>query len=174
MIGNVLINLALVATLFSVFKYYQASKGNINALLYARYAYHASAALVIVTSLFFLYIIVTHQYQYKYVFDYSSANLSPGLLISTFYAGQEGSFLLWLLLAVIVGIVLQNYSSKKADLESSIMIIYSLIIVFLIVMVTPFFKSPFNFIKHKTIYKLRLAWRSGYVNWLCFSCFKKE
>ncbi|MHB8578713.1 MAG: heme lyase CcmF/NrfE family subunit [Ignavibacteriaceae bacterium] len=146
MIGNVLLNLALVAAIFSVFKYYQASKGNKNALIYARYAYHASAALVIVTSLFFLYIIISHQYQYKYVFDYSSANLSPGLLISTFYAGQEGSFLLWLFLAVTVGIVLQNYSSKKTDLESSVMIIYSLIVVFLIVMVTPFFKSPFNFV----------------------------
>ncbi len=146
MIGNVLIILALVAALLSVFKYYQASKENKSALSFARYAYHACATLVIMASLFFLFIIITHQYQYKYVFDYSSANLSPGLLISTFYAGQEGSFLLWLLLGVIIGIILQNYTSKKQDLEPTFMMIYSLIIVFLIVMVTPFFKSPFNFI----------------------------
>ena len=146
MFGNVFIILALVAALYSVFKYYQALTGNKKALVHARYGFHIAAALVISASLFFLFIIVTHQYQYKYVFEYSNVELSTGLLFSTFYAGQEGSFLLWLLLAVIVGIILQNYTSKKDDLESRFMIIYSLVIVFLIMMVTPFFKSPFNLI----------------------------
>ena len=146
MFGNVFVVLALIAAAISVFKYYQASNGNENALVFARYSFHIMSALVISASLFFLYIIVTHQYQYKYVFEYSNADLSTGLLLSTFYAGQEGSFLLWLLLAVITGIVLQNYTSKKQDLEPAFMMIYSLVLVFLIAMVTPFFKSPFNFI----------------------------
>ena len=146
MFGNVFIVLALISAIYSAVMYFQAAKGNERALIFARYGYHAMAALVIGASLFFLYIIATHQYQYKYVFDYSNANLSTGLLLSTFYAGQEGSFLLWLLLAVIVGIVLQNYTSKKQDLEPVFMLVYSLIILFLIMMVTPFFKSPFNFI----------------------------
>ncbi len=146
MFGNVFIILAFLAALFSVFKYYQATNGNKKALISARYGYHIMSALVISASLFFLYIIVTHQYQYKYVFDYSNADLSTGLLLSTFYAGQEGSFMLWLLLAVIVGIVLQNYTSKRDDLEPAFMLIYTLVVSFLIIMVTPFFKSPFNFI----------------------------
>ena len=146
MFGNVFIILALIAAAISVIKYYQASKGNESALVFARNSFHIMSALVISASLFFLYIIVTHQYQYKYVFDYSNTDLSTGLLLSTFYAGQEGSFLLWLLLAVIVGIILQNYTSKKQDLEPAFMMIYSLVLVFLIAMVTPFFKSPFNFI----------------------------
>ena len=146
MFGNVFIILAFIAASYSVAMYYQASKGTERALTFARYGFHIMAALVISASLFFLYIIVTHQYQYKYVFDYSNADLTTGLLLSTSYAGQEGSFLLWLLLAVIVGIFLQNYTSKKQDFEPPFMMIYSLVLVFLIAMVTPFFKSPFNFI----------------------------
>ncbi len=146
MFGNVLIILALIATVYSVVMYYQASNGNERSLVFARYGYHTMAVLIISAGLFFLYIIVSHQFQYKYVFDYSNADLSTGLLLSTFYAGQEGSFLVWLLLAVIVGIFLQNYTSKKQDLEPAFMMIYSLVLVFLIAMITPFFKSPFNFI----------------------------
>jgi cytochrome c-type biogenesis protein CcmF len=151
-IGNALVILALASALYSVFKYYQALNGNNKALISARYGYHTAAAFVILASMFFLFIILNHQYQYQYVFNYTNADLSTGLLISTFYAGQEGSFLLWLLLAAIVGIVLQNYSSKKEDLEPAFMLIYSLVIVFLLVMVTPFFKSPFNLIWSETNY----------------------
>ena len=152
MFGNVFIILALIAAIYSVVMYYQASNGNERALVFARYGYHIMSALVISASLFFLYIIVTHQYQYKYVFDYSNADLSTGLLLSTFYAGQEGSFLLWLFLAVIVGIILQNYTSQKENLEPAFMMIYSLVLVFLVAMVTPFFKSPFNFISSEANY----------------------
>ncbi len=146
MIGNLLIVAALLAAVFSVIMYYRAVRGNERALSFARYSFHGMSALIIAASLFFLYIIVTHQYQYNYVYDYSSSGLSTGLLISTFYAGQEGSFMLWLLLAVVVGIFLQNYTSKKEDLEPPFMMVYSFSLVFLIAMVTPFFKSPFTYL----------------------------
>ncbi len=146
MIGNLLIVAALLAAVFSVIMYYRAVRGNERALSFARYSFHGMSALIITASLFFLYIIVTHQYQYEYVFNYSSSGLSTGLLISTFYAGQEGSFMLWLFLAVVVGIILQNYTAKKEDLEPPFMMVYSFSLIFLIAMVTPFFKSPFNYI----------------------------
>ncbi len=152
MFGNVFIILAFIAAVISVVKYYQVSKGNESALTFARYCFHIMSALVISASLFFLYIIATHQYQYNYVFNYSNSDLSTGLLISTFYAGQEGSFMLWLLLAVVVGIFLQSYTSKKENLEPVFMMIYSLVLVFLIAMVTPFFKSPFNIIWSQSNY----------------------
>ncbi len=146
MLGNVIVVSAFFVALFSVFKYYQAFKGNKRALVQARYGYHIMSVLVICASMFFLYIILTHRYEYRYVFDYSNAKLSTGLLMSTFYAGQEGSFMLWLLLAVVIGIILQYYTSKHEDMEPAFMMIYSFVIVFLIAMVTPFFKSPFELI----------------------------
>jgi cytochrome c-type biogenesis protein CcmF len=46
------------------------------------------AAAVMSFCAYLLYLILTHQFQYTYVWNYSSTTLSTPLLISTFYAGQ--------------------------------------------------------------------------------------
>ena len=54
--------------------------------------------------------------------------------------------MLWVLLTSIVGIVLQNYSSKRGDLEPRVMSVFTLSTSFLLVMVSPLFKNPFAYI----------------------------
>ncbi len=97
-------------------------------------------------SAFLWYAILTHQYQYKYIFSYSNNSLTTGLLFSSFWGGQEGSFMLWLLLTSIIGIILQSYSSKRGDLEPRVMAVFTLATSFLLVMVSPWFKNPFEYI----------------------------
>ncbi|MCZ6702904.1 MAG: cytochrome c biogenesis protein CcsA, partial [Ignavibacteria bacterium] len=89
---------------------------------------------------------LTHQYQYKYVFSYSNNSLDTGFLLASFWGGQEGSFMLWLLLTSIIGIILQSYTSKRKDLEPQVMIVFTLTTLFLLVMVSPWFKNPFEYI----------------------------
>jgi cytochrome c-type biogenesis protein CcmF len=146
MLGNILVVLSMVSSLFTINRYYKVYKGNHNLIEQARIGYHAMTAMVIFASGFLLYIIVTHQYQYNYVFNYSNSELSTGLLISTFFAGQEGSFLLWLLFAVLIGVFLQSYTSKRGDLESRVMMIYTFATFFLILMIMPQLKSPFSYL----------------------------
>lgn len=146
MIGNILITLALAAGVFSVVMYYLTYKGYQNTLRYARVGYHAMAVLVIAASAMLLHAILTHQYELKYVFNYSGSGLPTGLLLSTFYAGQEGSFMLWLFFTVIVGLILQDYTSKRGELEYRVMMIFTMSAAFLLVMVNPALKSPFNYI----------------------------
>lgn len=152
MFGNILVVAALLAGLYSTFKFFKAYFGEYNNIIHARYAYHAMTVLVIIASTYLLYLILTHQYQYKYVFEYSSGDLSFGLLLSTFFAGQEGSFLLWLLFTVVIGLFLQNYTSKRGDLEARVMMVYTLAAVFLLLMVNPLLKSPFNLMWSETNY----------------------
>jgi cytochrome c-type biogenesis protein CcmF len=146
MIGNILVTLALVLSVYSMIMYFFAFRGAKNTLNYARVAYHGMAMTILITSTFFLYLILTHQYQYKYVYEYSSNDLPVGFLISTFWAGQEGSFLLWLLLTAIFGIILQSYTAKRGDLEYRVMSVYTLSTSFLLVMICPLLKSPFAMI----------------------------
>jgi cytochrome c-type biogenesis protein CcmF len=94
------------------------------------------AMLVIAASAILTYLILTHDYSYKYIYNYSSNDLPTGILAATFWAGQEGSFMLWVLFTSIVGIVLQNYSSKRGDLEPRVMSYFP--INFLFVMVSPY------------------------------------
>ncbi len=146
MVGNILITLALLASVFSMIMYYLTFKGYKNTLNIARLGYHAMTIFVVAASALLLYAILTHQYEYKYVYNYSGSGLPFGLLMSTFYAGQEGSFMLWVLFSSIIGLILLDYTSKRGELEPRVMMIYSSITMFLLLMVTPLLKSPFEYI----------------------------
>lgn len=146
MLGSIVLSFALASSLFAMVMYFLSYRGYKNTINYGRIAYHAMAMLVIAASAILLYSILTHDYSNKYIYSYSSNELPKGILAATFWAGQEGSFLLWVLLTAIVGIVLQNYSSKRGDLEPRVMTVFTLSTSFLLIMVSPLFKNPFAFI----------------------------
>ncbi len=146
MVGNIFNTLALIASLFSFLMYYLSNRGYDNTIKFARISYHVMSVSVIVAAAILLNAIITHQYQYHYVYNYSNDDLPFGLLISTFYAGQEGSFMLWVLFSAIVGLILLEYTSKRGDLENRAMMVFTLVTSFLLLMVSPLFKTPFSYI----------------------------
>jgi cytochrome c-type biogenesis protein CcmF len=152
MIGSIILSLALVFSLFSMTMYFLNYRGYKNTLEFGRISYHFMAMLVIMAAAFLWSILLSHNYGYKYVYDYSSSDLPLGYLIASFWGGQEGSFMLWLLLSSIVGIILQSYCSKRGDLEPRVMSVFTLVTSFLLVMVSPLFKNPFEYIWTKDIY----------------------
>ncbi len=116
-IGNLFIILALLATLFSGGSYFsavlsgkkagtKAKKGNVppGTLWAARLGFYLMAGLVTLASAYLMHLILSHQFQVSYVYRYSSRDLPLGYLVSAFWAGQEGSFLLWALLIAMMGI----------------------------------------------------------------------
>ena len=146
MAGSILITLALAFSIFSMVMYYLTYRGAKNTLTIARMSYHAMAIFVIMASAFLMYLIITHQYQYEYVYSYSSDDLPFGYLLATFWAGQQGSFMLWLFVTVLIGVFLQSYTGKRDDLEPRVMMVFSLATTFLLAMVSPMLKNPFAYI----------------------------
>ncbi len=149
MIGSIILTIALAFSIISMIMYFLNYRGYKNTLNYGRIAYHGMAVLVIAASVFLWYAILTHQYQYEYIYSYSDnalRNLGIFHLASAFWGGQQGSFMLWLLLTTIVGIILQSYASKRGDLEPRVMAVFTLATTFLLVMVSPWFKNPFEYI----------------------------
>ncbi len=144
MIGGILVKVAFALALAAAFLYYRVSNGaGERELDLARKSYYSAVALLLGAAGVLLYLILTHQFQYEYVWEYSSTNLSLPLLISTFYAGQQGSFTLWAVYTSLIGIFLLRYSSKK-DYEAEVMSIFSLIFSFLLLMMIV--KNPFEYI----------------------------
>ncbi len=144
MIGGILVKIAFAFALASAFLYYRVSRGaGRKELDLARKSFHGAVMLLMSAAAVLLYLILTHQFQYTYVWEYSSTDLSLPLLISTFYAGQQGSFTLWALYTSIIGVFLLRYSSKK-DYEAEVMSIFSLILSFLLLMMVV--KDPFEYI----------------------------
>lgn len=146
MIGNILITFALLASVFSIAMYYLTYKGYNNTLKLARIGYHAATISIIGASAYLMHAILNHQYEFKYVYDYSNSDLSLGMLMATFWAGQQGSFLLWLLLTAISGLALMEYTSKRGNLESRVMMVFTLAVTFLLIMISPGLKNPFSLI----------------------------
>ncbi len=114
------------------------------------FAVHTLSVFAIVGILFS--IIYTHNYHYHYAWDHASNDLPWYYMLSCFWEGQEGSFLLWIFWNVILGTALV-FTSKKWEIK--VMVIFFLGQIFLISMVlgiVPFgdFKigsSPFVLLK---------------------------
>jgi cytochrome c-type biogenesis protein CcmF len=86
---------------------------------------HAFSILAIAFVLY--YVIFRHYFEYAYVWEYSSRSLPVKYIISCFWAGQEGSFLVWAICQAMLGVVLV-FSAKKW--ESHVMTVVSLSQVF--------------------------------------------
>lgn len=99
---------------------------------YARYAFyaHALAVLGIVGSLF--YIIYNHFFEYHYAWSHSSLTLPVYYMISSFWEGQEGSFLLWIFWHVLLGLILIGTQKKW---EASVMAVFAMVQAFLTSMI---------------------------------------
>ncbi|MEI7811539.1 MAG: cytochrome c-type biogenesis CcmF C-terminal domain-containing protein [Ignavibacteria bacterium] len=164
MIGSILLTFALAAGIASVVMYFLTFRGMTNTLQIARISYHVMTALVIISASMLLQAILTHQYQYRYVYEYSGGGLSFGLLMSTFYAGQEGSFFLWALFTAVTGVILQQYCSKRDDLEARVMTIFTLAATFLLMMISPALKNPFAYIWSEPTFLAIANINSNYLN----------
>ncbi len=67
---------------------------------------HSFAVIGVVAVLF--YLINNHYFEYHYVYSHTSRVLPIYYQISSFWEGQEGSFLLWMFWNAILGIILMN------------------------------------------------------------------
>lgn len=65
---------------------------------------HAVSVMGIIITLFSM--IYFHMYEYHYVWSHSSNELPVHFMISCFWEGQEGSFLLWTFWHVVLGLVI--------------------------------------------------------------------
>jgi cytochrome c-type biogenesis protein CcmF len=69
--------------------------------------------------------------------------LQAWYLFAAGYAGQEGSFMLWTLWVAVLGVALSAFGRRKG-MESEIMVFYSLILVFLLLLLV--IKNPFAYV----------------------------
>ncbi|RYZ57417.1 MAG: cytochrome c assembly protein, partial [Chitinophagaceae bacterium] len=81
------------------------------------------------------YIISNHYFEYKYVWQHSSRSLEPKYLLSCFWEGQEGSFLLWSVWHCVLGLIV---IWKEKQWEGPVMAVISFAQVLLATMLVGF------------------------------------
>jgi cytochrome c-type biogenesis protein CcmF len=138
-LGNFVLWFALLSAVWSAISYGRPS-GN-GSRRRSRLLVSVSAAGVGIASSFLLILLLNHDYSVGYVYSYSDNSLPLEFLLSTFYAGQEGSFLFWALCASIIGLMLRK-SLRDRPLESSVMSVYMWTVSALLILLVV--RSPFR------------------------------
>ena len=95
-----------------------------------------SAGFITAASLLLWILIFENNFSVEYVAAYSSTTMPTVYKISAFWAGQQGSFLLWLLIHAIVGAVLTFRRTQAAAL--GIYFLLQSVLTFLVLAKSPF------------------------------------
>lgn len=143
MIEQLLIHLLFGLAVGCTMSYFLVMRGQQHLVMLARGLYGALAGVLLLVAVGLMIHIVNHKFEFAYVYGYSSKELQTPFLYASFYSGQEGSFLLWTILTVFLGLTLIPYIRKR-NYEGEVMFFYSLIVCFLSVMLVA--KNPFAFL----------------------------
>lgn len=141
MAATLLIWLSFLSALVSAVSYYQAASKKSRMVPLARLSFSTMAASVLAASALLVLYILRHQFEYSSVWSYSARDLPLQLLVTTFWAGQEGSFLFWALCGAMMGAFLLRYT-RRNRIEYETMAVYSLLQSFLLLLLIV--KSPFT------------------------------
>jgi cytochrome c-type biogenesis protein CcmF len=134
---------AFISAVAATLNYYRNAHHQRFLLFPARVWLKLSVASVFVASAILLLLILQHDFSNGYVYSYSDRSLPLHFLVSTFYAGQEGSFLFWALCSATIAIMLRAYTSTR-KIESSVMAVYMGTFSFLLLLLVV--KSPFKYV----------------------------
>jgi cytochrome c-type biogenesis protein CcmF len=165
-LGHFSVIFSFVTAILASYGYYNASKSDINTkswLVFSRIVFYAHSIATVSIIAFLFWIIYNHYYEYYYAWSHSSNNLPVHFMISCFWEGQEGSFLLWMFWHAVLGIVLIN---TQKSWEAPMMMVFAGVQAFLASMIlgivlfdTKFGSSPFillrDFMTDAPIFKMQ-------------------
>lgn len=137
--GNLSLSLALLCAFFSALFFLTASKKNPQAAFWGKTTYYGFLLFTSFATIYLFILFLTHRFEFSYVYGYSSTDLGFFYLISSFWAGQEGTFLLWLFLGAILGIFLLKKERGKNNL-----LIFFFLLVQIFILILLLKKSPFE------------------------------
>lgn len=130
-VGNVFVILSFVFALLASISYFFAAKENEESASWKKigriaFRLHGLSVMGIVGALFVM--LMNHYFEYEYVWHHSNRIMPMRYILSCFWEGQEGSFLLWTFWHVVLGLILQRTAK---NFEAPVMSVIALVQVFL-------------------------------------------
>ncbi len=130
---------ALVFSLASLWGYSLVLRGDAGALSFARRAYNCFALSIVLGAVVLAFSLITRDFRIEYVWQYSGLDLPIHYQFAAFWAGQKGSFLIWLLWGALLGLLVYRGAGKRQ--EPTVMTVYLIAVgwlLFLLVRNSPF------------------------------------
>lgn len=129
---------ALIFALCSLWGYSLVLRGDAASLPFARRAYSFFALAVALASALLMILLLLRDFRIEYVHQYSGLDLPVHYQLAAFWAGQKGSFLIWLLWGALLGLAVRRTTGRS---EAPVMGIYTLTLLgllFILVRENPF------------------------------------
>ena len=140
-IGNIILGTAFLLSLASVFFLVRNFYKKENSLIIGQRVFYITGLLIIFAVLILFNAIMNNEFQYAYVLNNSSKFLPVAYKIAAMWAGNEGSFLTWLFILNICGIIAVRKTEEFTPvLLATVVLVQAFILLILLV------KSPFAYV----------------------------
>ena len=140
--GDFFIFLATVFTVLSGVAYLTVWRGEEFRLNLARLLFRVSTGFILAAMSMLMYLILAHDFTVAYVFSYSSTDLPMAYLISSLWGGQEGTFLLWVFFAGIMGMFMIGSSRDYETGNMFFLNLFQLLVLIILLAKSPFELMP--------------------------------
>ena len=137
-LAHLVLLLALSTSVAAGVFYFRAASTNDMRLTLPRSTLLASIVLVLTASAVLILLILQHDFSNGYVYGYSDRSLPLHYLLSSFYAGQEGSFLFWSVCSALIALVLMRSRKGTPAVMTVFLLAHSLLLLLVVA------KSPFR------------------------------
>ncbi len=131
---------ALLTSVAAAVFYFRAASVRAPKLTLPRTFLLTSVSLVVVASAVLIVLLLQHDFSNGYVYGYSDSTLPLHFLLSSFYAGQEGSFLFWCLCSAVIALWLMRSRLTTPAVMTVYLFAHSMLLLLV------FVKSPFRMI----------------------------
>ncbi|MEZ4910756.1 MAG: cytochrome c biogenesis protein CcsA [Saprospiraceae bacterium] len=132
-IGHIAIIIAFVSAILAAFSYFNHIRTkDVAWQKLGRLSFNIHGASIFTVIGLIAYVMYHHMYEFAYVFDHVSDDLPLKYILSAFWEGQEGSFLLWMFWHIVLGVLLIAYSK---DYEAPVILVIALAEVILTTMI---------------------------------------
>ena len=129
---------ALIFSLASIWGYSLVMRGDSGALAFARRSYDFFALAIGLASAVLALLLLTRDFRIEYVYQYSGMDLQHHYQLAAFWAGQKGSFLIWLLWGAILGVFVKKTAGRAEPVVMGIYTLTLIGILFILVRENPF------------------------------------
>jgi cytochrome c-type biogenesis protein CcmF len=140
-IGNIILSTALMLSLASVFFMIRSLSDEKKSFLAGQRTFYVTGILILFAVLIQFSAFMNNEFQYAYVFNNSSKTMPVAYKIAAMWAGNEGSFLIWLFILNICGIAVIR---KKDEFSSVLLTTVAVAQIFILLILLV--KSPFAYV----------------------------
>jgi cytochrome c-type biogenesis protein CcmF len=136
--GNILLTGSLLVSIAALGLAMAAAAGKERFADPYRKLYLISSAGIGMAVLLLLYYFIECDFRFAYVYGNSSRDLPLVYRIAAFWAGKEGSFLLWLFFLNVFGITIIQKNDRISSIVSSVVLLSQVFILVILIIESPF------------------------------------